>query len=338
MRNKGVISFSRALESAWQRVEIILFRPFDAWKWFVIGFNAFLALLAEGGIAINDPISFNNQTQTYNYQTLPALLHALKQSISWLQSFAVSPWLMLYVVGAFIYLIVWLVLTWVGSRGEFLLLDNIVRNRPAVSWPWHRYARQGNVWFLFHLGLTLLSVIFFLSSVGAFLALNWSWIQAERNPYGSEVAVLACLLLAIFFLWTVYAVVMFLIQSLVLPLYFKQSMSLGAALLAVCRLIVAHPISLVVYLLASFVLAFVGGILTIVVLCLACCLICWLACVPFIGSMLLTFVLCQLILPILIFYRCFQLDCLAQFGPEYDVWTVDVPPTNPGISPQLPPG
>jgi hypothetical protein len=48
------------------------------------------------------------------------------------------------------------------------------------------------------------------------------------------------------------------------------------------------------------------------------------------------------LLPVLIFVRCFTLDCLAQFGPEYDVWTVDVPPAGtaymPPFSPPPPPG
>jgi hypothetical protein len=59
--------------------------------------------------------------------------------------------------------------------------------------------------------------------------------------------------------------------------------------------------------------------------------------------MLMSLVICQLVLPVLIFTRCFQLDCLAQFGPEYDVFTVDVPPgaapgIYPPVNPQRPPG
>jgi len=333
-----MINFTRALELAWQRVEIILFRPLDANKWFILGLNAFLALLAEGGVVINNPISTQGQTRSYTYHSLPAALHAFKQLISWLTSFALSPWVALYVALAFIYLIVWLALNWVGSRAQFMFLDNIVRNRPAISWPWHRYARQGNIWFLFHLGLVLFSVVFFAGTIGAFLVLNWSWINQERSPQGSELAMVIGLLLGISVLWILYAAVVFLVQSLVLPLYFKQTMGLGAALLAVGRLIVTRPLSIVVYLLISFALTVAGTILSMVAFCLICCLICWLAIIPFVGSMMLSFVLCQLILPVLIYYRCFQLDCLAQFGPEYDVWTVDVPAIASAVTPPPPLG
>jgi hypothetical protein len=51
---------------------------------------------------------------------------------------------------------------------------------------------------------------------------------------------------------------------------------------------------------------------------------------PYIGTVLL--------LPVLVYVKCFTLDCLSQFGPEYDVWTVDVPPARPAqIPPFIPP-
>ena len=42
------ISYSKPLSSAWLRMKILLFRPFDIGLWFVLGFSAFLASLAEG--------------------------------------------------------------------------------------------------------------------------------------------------------------------------------------------------------------------------------------------------------------------------------------------------
>jgi hypothetical protein len=332
-----MINFTRAFDSAWERMLVILFRPFDFGKWFVIGFNAFLALLAEGGVAINNSFPIQNQNQSYSYTNHPfsVILHGFKQLISTASSYATSPWLWLFVVVGLIYLGIWLVLNWVGCRGQFMLLDNIVRNRAAVELPWHRYAHQGNVWFLFHIGLVLLSTVFFLFTAGVFFVLNWSWINAERNPAGNEIAVLTCFLLIFCGLWIIYSAVLFLIRSFAIPLYFKQAMGLDAALLAVARLTVTHPFSIACYLLINSVLTIAGKILTILVLCAACCVICWLACVPCLGTMLLLFVLSQLILPITIFLRCFRLDCLAQFGPQYDVWTVDVPPSAPTLQPPL---
>jgi len=68
---------------------------------------------------------------------------------------------------------------------------------------------------------------------------------------------------------------------------------------------------------------FIGvAVLSIILCCVTCCT----ALIPYVGTVML--------LPVLVYVRCFTLDCLAQFGPEYDAWTVDVPP----FSPPLPPG
>ena len=52
---------------------------------------------------------------------------------------------------------------------------------------------------------------------------------------------------------------------------------------------------------------------------IACCFTCCIGALPYLGTVLL--------LPALIYIKCFTLDCLAQLGPDYDVWTVDVPST-----------
>jgi hypothetical protein len=62
---------------------------------------------------------------------------------------------------------------------------------------------------------------------------------------------------------------------------------------------------------------------------IVCCFSCCVEMIPYLGTVLL--------LPALIFIKCFTLEVLAQFGPEYNVWTIDVPPT-PGINPPPPPG
>jgi hypothetical protein len=330
-----MIDFTRACSTAWERTRIILFEPWDPVKWFVIGFNSFLALLAEGGVAINNSIPFQSQSQNYDrtYPSLPAFLHALKQSFSWVSSLAASPWFWAIVAFALFYLVAWLVLNWVGCRGQFMFLDNIVRNRAAIVVPWQRYARQGNTWFLVQLALSLLTILLFAAGTAVFLALSWTWITAERNPAGAELVSLGIFVVGFMVLWIIYASVTYLIRSFVIPTYFRQTMSLGAAFATVGRLVISQFLSILAYLLVSFVLAFAAGILALLFLLATCCLICWLSCIPCLGSMALSFALCQIILPITIFFRCFQLDCLAQFGPECDVWTVDVPPVSPPQQP-----
>ena len=54
-----MINFTRAFDTAWERMEIILFRPFDFGKWCAIGFSAFLAGFIHGGNGFNS--SFNSK-------------------------------------------------------------------------------------------------------------------------------------------------------------------------------------------------------------------------------------------------------------------------------------
>ena len=333
-----VIDFSRAFETAWQRMTIILFQPFDLAKWGLIGFSAFLAMLAEGGVSFNNPLPYGNQntTASHTYTTLPQALHAFKQFRTWLDALPNDPWLTVFVCLAIAFVVVSLVLNWVGCRGEFIFLDNIVRNRAALAWPWWHYARAGNIWFLLHFGLFLLSMLFFVTTSGVFLYINWAWIDAERNPNPGEIGALVLSTLVFFILGVIGTVIKFLIRTLVLPLYFKQTMSLGSALLAVMHLVFTRPVSIFVYVLLSFVLAVLSIAISCLVFITAFCatfsIICCVACFPFLGAMLMQMVLCQLILPLLVFKRCFQLGCLEQFGPEYDVFSVDLPPPGtPGI-------
>jgi hypothetical protein len=307
---------------------IILFQPFDVAKWGLIGFNAFLAFLAEGGITFNNPLARQNRQETYN--SLPEVLRVAKQLVTWVTDLPSDPWFKLYVCFAGAYVVVWLVLTWVGCRGEFIFLDNIVRNRAALAAPWHRYAKQGNVWFVFRLGLALLTGSSAIATVAAFVFLNWSWINGERDPAGGEIATVVFTTLAFLALGILIWVVVFLIRSLALPLYFKQTMSLGTALLAVMTLVFTRPVSIFLYMLLNFVIAIVAFFIicfaTMATICATCCVLLSVSCFPFLGSLMLNMVIVQVILPLLVFQRCFQLSCLEQFGPQYNVFSVDLPP------------
>ena len=325
-----MIDFGRAIQTAWERMTIILFQPFDIGKWGLLGFIAYLAMLAEGGVSLNNPLSgFGQNAKTHPYTTYPQSTQALKQFTVWVSDLPNNPWLKFMILLAIGYLVVWLVLNWVGCRAQFVLLDNIVRNRAALAEPWQRYGQQGNVWFLFHLVLVVVTFLFLATAGGVFLFLNWSWMSAGRDPAGVEMATIGVLALVFGVLGIIGMTILFLIRTLVQPLYFKQTMSLGTALLAVMTLVVTRPLSIFIYLLLSFAVSLVLGTITCAVFACAFCaalpIVCCVSCFPFIGGMLLGMLLCQLILPVIVFQRCFQLGVLEQFGPQYDVFRVDAP-------------
>ncbi len=315
---------------------IILFRPFDLGKWFTIGFVSFLAMLAEGGASFNFPPYLTGGSSKPSYHSFPGFLHEMKLLPS---SYLSSPWLIVYLVAGLFCVLAWVALTWVGSRGQFMILDNIVRNRGAIAIPWSQYARQGNVWFVLRLGLVFVSCLIASAVFLLMLAMNWNWIDAERIPRGSDIGILALSLVIGLTIFLCEAIVLFFIHAMVLPLYFKQTMTLGSAFASVANLISTRALAIFLYVLVNFLLVIAMGFVVLLLILLSCCCIVWFAFIPLAGSLLMSAAICQLILPVTLFSRCFQLDCLAQFGPQYDVWTVDIAPTPTApFSPQPPLG
>src|ERR1700733_6057278 len=109
-----VINFTRAFDSAWERMSIILFRPFDLGKWFVMGFGAFLAGFLSGGNGFNSynqssgnnnghPFSLTGQQPTQNFN------NEVSRLVTSLQSFPTDV-IILFVALIFVFAIAFVVL------------------------------------------------------------------------------------------------------------------------------------------------------------------------------------------------------------------------------------
>jgi hypothetical protein len=326
-----VINFTRAFDSAWERMSIILFRPFDLGKWFVIGFGAFLAGLLSGGNGFNSsynqnsgnghPFNFSAQQQQQN------LSNAMSRLVTALHSFQTDV-VIVFVVLVFVFVLAFVILLyWLGARGQFIFIDNIVRNRAAIAEPWSRYARQGNGVFFFYLILMGISLVVFLFLGGIALLLGWSSLMSHTWPTGPALEGLVALGLIYLLLCLALACFLFLFREWGMPLMFRNNLGVGAALGETWKLITAYPGTAILFVLLRIALWLALVILSIV----ACCFTCCIAALPYLGTVVL--------LPALIYIKCFSLDVLAQFGPEYDVFTVDVPPSAPAtLSPPPPLG
>ena len=57
-----------------------------------------------------------------------------------------------------------LLIAWISSRGKFMFLDGVVRNRGAVREPWREFRSEGNSLFLFrivHLNIVFATLFHF---------------------------------------------------------------------------------------------------------------------------------------------------------------------------------
>ena len=188
-----MIDFTRAFDSAWERMHVILFRPFDFGKWCAIGLSAFLAGFLQGGNGFNSSFNTNNfSNNSFNKygggQTPKFDLHQfnsnLTHAISSMQVGLIV--LISLVIIAFVFAFI-LLLYWLGARGQFMFLDNIVRNRGAISWPWQYYARQANSLFGFYLLFLVISFAIFLPILIVAVVMCIPLFTQHRWPGGGEI-------------------------------------------------------------------------------------------------------------------------------------------------------
>ncbi len=321
-----MIDFTRAFDSAWERMSIILFRPFDLGKWFTIGLSAFLAGLLNGGNGFNSSTSTNNVNFNNNGFSGGSNLPSTK--FDWNQfhasvnhafsGVALGMIILIFAVVFVIIIVVTLVCYWLGTRGQFLLIDNIVRNRGAIGWPWNYYSRQANSLFVFHLAVFALAFLVFIPLLVIAAVMAIPIFRQGRWPVGWEIGGFVGLALVYVILALGLNLCLFIFREFGVPLMFRNGLMAWAAFVESMRLLVRHPGSVLLFVLLRFVIAIAAFIVAIIICCFSCCI----ELVPYLGTVVL--------LPVLIYIRCFSLDCLAQFGPHYDVWTVDVPPTGTG--------
>ena len=322
-----MIDFTRAFNSAWERTQIILFRPFDFGKWCVIGFSAFLAGLLSGGNGVNfqynQNTNFNSGDMEKSYDSSLQQIHSSVMNL--FTGMQIGLIIGIVAVVMVVIFVLVLVMYWLGSRGQFLFLDNIVRNRGAIVWPWQYYARQANSLFWFQMLIMAISFAVILPLVIVAIAMGIPLYTQHRWPHAGEIAGFVGLGLIYMVLTIVFSIVLFIFREFGVPIMFRNGLLARAAFWESMRLLRLHPGSVILFVLLRMAIFIGVAILSVI----ACCFTCCLAMIPYLGTLVL--------LPVLIYVRCFSLDCLAQFGPEFDIWTVDVPP-NVVPSPQPPPG
>jgi len=305
------ILFMEPIGKAWSRMKVALFRPFDLHKWFVIGFNAFLAGLMN---ATNGSGGARGQ----NDADFGEFIHFPRTAWEWLTSH--PGWAIAILFAVLVVIAVIVALTWVSSRGVFMFLESVVRDRIEIAKPWREYRKEGDSLFVWRLAFGLVTFAVF----GALAA--WFFIQGgaiyDRGVDGA-VPVLLIIGLALLVLAIVLVIgytILFL-QDFVAALMYKHRISAVAAWRLFLGLFRQHPFHFLAYGIVVFLLMLAFAAAVIVAGLVTCC-IGWLVLViPYIGTVAT--------LPFWYTLRAFSLEFLAQFGPEYDVFPKPAAPAAP---------
>jgi hypothetical protein len=268
----------------------ILFRPFDATRWLVLGFCAWIAQLGENG-----GTNFGSQLR--------------RKGDPWDRILTIWGWiedhLALVIVLAALAFLLGILLLWISSRGKLLFVEGVIHDRAAVSEPWVRFATPGNslFWLRLVIGLAFFAVFLVL---GTFLVRELLAMGLDRHRPGPG-DLLALSLWALTFAPLVLAALLvgLLIEDFVVPILWLRRTGAVPALREALAFLSVHAGIFVLYVLVKFVLALCIFLVSCIAVCVTCCIVA----LPYVGVVIL--------LPLYVFHRCYSLEFLSQFGADY---------------------
>ena len=302
------IEILKPFGEAFEVTKKILFKPFNFERWLIIGFAAFLAgHLSGGGFNLplgNFPPRHPNQTITRpDFEQFRPMLP------------------LIITISAIVVLVLIVIFTWLRARGNFIFTDCIARNRAAIVEPWREYRREGNSYFLFLLIIAFASFLI----IGLTFLLGFAVFGFFRH--GSNNAGMTPLFIAFLGLflvvWLSYAFFFGLTSYFMVPLMYVRRYRAGEAFRQVAGLVLENAGSFILFCLFAICLALGTGMISGIATCLTCCL----ALLPYVGTVIL--------LPMFVFLRSFGLCFIRQFGPDYDVWTMNAQAA--AVAPATPP-
>ncbi len=306
------ISYFGPFGRAWNRMQIALFKPFDLNKWFLLGFNAFLAGLA----------SWHNGTVSSRWSSRGSFRDFVdfpSRAWQWMNS---HPLLFMAIIfGIVVAAVVSVVILWLSARGSFMFLDNVVRDKAEISVPWKRFKTQGNSLFVWRLVFSLiwlsLSIVFIV-----FFFVTAARYYEELGHFPLPILLAVGLGFIFLLVVIIIAYIMLFLKDFVVPIMYKNNIKTVPAWHIFLAVFGRHPLPFIIYGLLIFLLM-IAFVLAVIVAGLITCCIGWLLLViPYIGTVLT--------LPVWYFFRAFSLEFLAQFGPEYELFPrPEGPPATP---------
>jgi hypothetical protein len=306
------IRFMEPLSLAWGRMKTALFKPFDIHKWFVVGFNAFLAALMEG----TNGGSGGRFGREGNFGEF---IHFPRVAWAWLMDH--PGWAVAILFAVLVAVAVIVALTWVSSRGVFMFMDNVVRDRVEIARPWRDYRKEGDSLFLWRLVFGLVTFAVF-GLLFALFFIQGAAIYDSGRGVGFYLPLVLGLGLAVFVIVLVWGYIALFLKDFVAALMYKHRVSCGRAWRMFLDALKKAPMHFIGYGLLVFLLMILFVVAVVVAGFGTCCIGFIFLVIPYINVVVT--------LPVWYTYRAFSLEFLAQFGPEYTVFTKVEAPAAPG--------
>ena len=329
-----MIDFGTPFNKAWQRTESILFRPFEIGKWFVLGFSAWLAsFIHDQGLSLfnANPGGGGNSSRSSSsnhawLDNLDSFGHHFNASAAGAGGVAHGGGALagtegimiglLVAAAAVIILLVVLVMYWLGARGQFMFLDNVLHRRAEVVRPWREFKRRGNRLFLFMVVMGLIVIVATLAVVAVclfgFLHTafgTWSFKAFDQfqfiKHWPAMLAWIAPLVAHIIVLCGAYCLYL----DFAVPIMYRQDCGAWAAAGKVWNIFWQKPWDCLLYLLVRLGMSVMFNLLALLLCCICCFTI-----LPYLNAVAT--------LPYRVFRFGFTMEYLSQFGPEYSLTSV----------------
>ncbi len=329
------ISVLEPIGAAADRTSEILFRPFVLSKWFVLGFAAWLAGVGThgsgGGGGGKHEINFRPG------QEMPEIRGQLVEAKN--QLCAHLPIILTVgLIVLFVAIVAGLLFLWLRSRGKFIFLNCVACNETLIADPWRRYSRQGNSLFGFSLILGLLNIAVMLCLIIPLGFILWAFAETDFQIIAAgQIAVGAALVLGMAAVGFVFGAAYTLTTDLVVPIMYVQGVAVLEAWKRLLRIILGNKLKIVLYLLLIFLIGILLGLGSFAIGAFACCRFCcvsWVFLIPILGGYLFT----VLTLPLWVWRRAYSAYFLAQFGPEFNVFSDPESPSGNGSTRPVPAG
>ncbi len=300
-----------AIAPAFAQMKKLLFQPFTAQRWLVLGLYSFLEAIGGGG----GGMTFKSGGNPFAGNRHPGELvpvEKLQAFTGWVHAHQA---LLLFAGSAVMLLILALCVLfhWLGARGTFGHLDCVATGRYEVVQAWRGHAAEANSLFRWRLALGL-SVLLLFTAITIPLGISLWRIIDSGDPLSAK----RLLFHSGFFPWLGAVILLaipagllrFFLNEFVAPLQYLHRSTCGPAAREAWGLMKNHLGAFALYFLLTLAMRIAATLLIVAVGLLTCCIGLIIVSLPVIGQAILQ--------PVQVFFRAFQIQFLRQFGPEFD--------------------
>ncbi|MFH1359519.1 MAG: hypothetical protein ABIJ41_00585 [Candidatus Omnitrophota bacterium] len=286
------IDFSPIIKFSFERTKTILFQPFNLRKWVTLALIAWLSGQLSigggngGGNFFQKRDSAPSETETSWQLSTPdfhlasdvmeekkfvhlAASSGLDEFKQMIESIKSNP--IVLAIGGIVILfvsILVMLLAWIGSIFFFVFLDDIIKNKVNIKQPFIQLRGLGTSYFLWNLVFGLVFLVLFAGlGFGCFQSLSQAGVFEHASEIGFfRILGIAAPFLFIFaFLFIVSMLIHWFVQNFVLPIMFKNNISIMRAWPEAFVLLKINLKEILLYLLICMGFAIAGSILAMII-------------------------------------------------------------------------